>query len=189
MNDTIKFQNEYVETKELYFERHGVMSEKSLHIDTICWLVLALSSLVFENIGFAILFFAIVLLQSSENNANKEKYQKEYDQMWEEFGKDRSFKTDVFDDRIELRVGDENTKVYNCDNVLGFIEGENLLRIYFLKEESKKLNKKGKVKAGNLKDSDMEIVCVKKDAFVVGELDEFKKFLKEKQCVKVFVLD
>ena len=184
----MKFQNKYIETKELYFEKYGVLSEKSLHIEIIVWIVLAISNMISGNTGFVILFFTLALLQFQENAAKKDKHNKEYNRMWEQLGKNRSIKTNFFDDKVVVEVDGEDIESYCCCNLLGFREEDNFIRLYFVKEEAKKLNKKGKIKVGALGDGDIDIICIKKDGFLAGSLEEFKQFLKEKQCTKYFVI-
>lgn len=180
----MKFQNEYVETKSLYFEKYG--TPKMVIRGASIWFLAAVCSVWYSENILASLFLALAVFQCVRNTNQIGRCQKEYDKLVKRVGEGRKVKTSFFKDRVVVEAEGEGKKVYDCESLLGFKERKNVISLYFEKKENKKAKDDGENEISFLKNNNVDIVCVKKDAFTMGDLVECKEFLRSKQNADLF---
>lgn len=178
------FQNEYVETKSLYLEKYGV--PKMIIRGALIWLLAAGCAIWYGANLLAVLFFGLVVLQCVRNTHQIGKGKKEYDRLVKRVGEKRKVKTSFFKDRIVVEAEGEEKKVYDCNSLLGFKERKNIISLYFEKSEKKQNMDDNKNEISFLKNDNVDIICVKKDGFTIGDVNGCKEFLKEARNADIF---
>ena len=180
----MKFQNEYVETKSLYFEKYG--TPKIVVRGALIWLLAAGCSVWYSANILAALFLSLAVFQCVRNTNQIGKCKKEYEKLVKRVGEGRKVKTSIFKDRVVVEAEGEGKKVYDCESLLGFRERKNVISLYFEKEENTKAEDDGKNEISFLKNDNVDIVCMKKDAFTMGDVVECKEFLRNAQNTDLF---